>query len=107
MLALKKKKCIKAIIFSIKANQRAWAITHSKFRAESEAGTSTGPTLPFEESFDSPINFHVTLFLEGIHSKRLSVITVRNVLSYWTSFTEVLEDAQPQKSPQTQNIQVN
>lgn len=47
---------------------------------------------PFEEWFDGHINFHVTLFLEGITAKRLSVITVRNVLSYWTAFTQVLED---------------
>lgn len=37
---------------------------------------------PFEEWFDGHINFHVTLFLEGITAQRLSVITVRNVLSY-------------------------
>lgn len=40
---------------------------------------------PFEEWFDGHINFHVTLFLEGITAKRLSVITARNVLSYWTA----------------------
>lgn len=83
-------KYIKAIIFSIKPTARAWAIAHTKFRSKQKH--LTGPTLPFEESFDSPINFHVTLFLEGIHSQRFSVITLRNVLSYWTSFTEVLED---------------
>lgn len=99
-------KYTKAIIFSFKANRRAWAITRSKFRSQ-QSRHLTGPTLPFEESFDSPINFHVTLFLEGIHSKRLSVITVRNVLSYWTSFTEVLEGTQSQKSPQTQEIRLN
>lgn len=73
-----------AIIFQrLKPSPRARgrATAHAELRSKQRRQLA-GPTLPFEESFDNPINFHVTLFLEDIHSKRLSVITVRNVLSY-------------------------
>lgn len=82
----------------VPAARRSRDVSRVPLRAE-RSWHATGSVEPFEESFDSPINFHVTLFLEGIHSERLGVITVRNVLSYWTSFTGVLEDAKSRGGP--------
>lgn len=72
---------IKVNIFRLKADPLRPAA--SRCRA-SCSGLLRG-WAPFEEWFDGHINFHVTLFLEGITAKRLSVITGRNVLSYWTA----------------------